>query len=186
MYSDKPEKDPKQLMQLAKNGDTEAFGQLYELYFKPVYRYIYLRTKSKEEAEDLSQVVFIKIFKSIGGFQEQNKQPLAYFFTIARNTVIDHWRKKKDILTDKPPETLSAESFENPQRLIDQKSTAQAVYQAIENLTEEQQEVIILKFINDLSTTEIAKILDKKEDAVRQTQCRALKILKQYFKEYGI
>ena len=98
MYSDKPEKDPKQLMQLAKNGDTEAFGQLYELYFKPVYRYIYLRTKSKEEAEDLSQVVFIKIFKSIGGFQEQNKQPLAYFFTIARNTVIDHWRKKKDIL----------------------------------------------------------------------------------------
>ena len=186
MYDNKPENDLKQLMQLAKNGDTEAFGRLYELYFTPVYRYIYLRTKNKEEAEDLSQAVFVKVFKSIGAFREQNKQPLAFFFTVARNTVIDHWRKRKEILTDKPPETLSAESFENPQHLIDQKSTAQAVYQAIENLTEEQQEVIILKFINDLSTTEIAKILDKKEDAVRQTQCRALKILKQYFKEYGI
>lgn len=186
MDSENQNNDPKDLMQLAKNGDTEAFGRLYELYFTPVYRYIYLRTKSKEEAEDLTQVVFIKVFKSIGGFQEQNKQPLAYFFTVARNTVIDHWRKKKEVLSDKPPETLSAESFENPQNLIDQKSTAQAIYKSLENLTEEQQEVIILKFINDLTTAEIATVLDKKEDAVRQLQCRALKILKQYFNKHDI
>ncbi|KKU85720.1 MAG: hypothetical protein UY14_C0015G0015 [Parcubacteria group bacterium GW2011_GWA1_47_9] len=70
MYDNKPENDLKQLMQLAKNGDTEAFGRLYELYFTPVYRYIYLRTKNKEEAEDLSQAVFVKVFKSIGAFRE--------------------------------------------------------------------------------------------------------------------
>lgn len=186
MDSGNQNNDPKDLMQLAKNGDTEAFGRLYELYFTPIYRYVYLRTKNKEEAEDLTQSVFIKVFKSIGGFREQNKQPLAYFFTVARNTVIDHWRKKKEILTDKSPEILSAESYENPQNMLDQKSTAQAIYKAVENLTDEQQEVVILKFINDLTTAEIAKILEKKEDAVRQLQCRALKILKQYFKEHEI
>ncbi len=188
MYSENPENNPKQLMQLAKNGDTEAFGQLYELYFTPVYRYIYLRTKSKEEAEDLAQVVFVKIFKSIGSFQEQNKPPLAYFFTIARNTVIDHWRKKKEILVDTPIETDVAieEQTDSPIDLIDKKANAQVIHKAIETLTEDQQEVIILKFINDLTTVEIAKILEKKEDAIRQLQCRALKILKQYFKEHGL
>lgn len=188
MDSNNQENDPKNLMQLAKEGDPEAFGRLYELYFTPVYRYLYLRTKNKEEAEDLSQSVFIKVFKSIGSFQDKNRPPLAYFFTVARNTVIDHWRKRKDILIDKPLETGIAMENEadNPLDLIDKKSTAQAIYKAIENLTEEQQEVIILKFINDLTTAEIAKILEKKEDAIRQLQCRALKILKQYFNEHEI
>lgn len=175
-------------MQLAKEGDAEAFGRLYELYFTPVYRYTYLRTKSKEEAEDLTQVVFIKVFKSIGGFKEQNKQPLAYFFTVARNTVIDHWRKKKEILVDMPIETGAAieEQTDSPIDLIDKKANAQVIYKAIETLTEDQQEVVILKFINDLTTAEIATVLEKKEDAVRQLQCRALKILKLYFKEYEL
>ncbi len=172
-------------MRLAKNGDTEAFGRLYELYFAPVYRYVFLRTNNKEEAEYLTQVVFVKVFKSIGGFQEQNKQPLAYFFTVARNTVIDHWRKKKDVLTDKPPEVWSASLSENPHQLLDQQSIAQTIHKALEILTEEQREVVILKFINDLTTAETAKILDKKEDAVRQLQCRAFKILKKYFNEHN-
>ena len=92
---DDNEIDAKELMRLAKDGDSEAFGLLYSKYFVPVFRYIYLRLKNKEEAEDLAQTVFLRVYKSLTRFRDQGKEPLAYFFTIARNAIIDYWRKKK-------------------------------------------------------------------------------------------
>lgn len=176
--------DPKRLMHLAKDGDTEAFGLLYELYFAPIFRYIYFRVKTKEEAEDLVQNVFLKVYKSISTYEERNKEPLAYFFTVARNTVIDYWRKKKDIIVEqeKVINRISTDS-ENPRDLIERKETSGTIHQAIAHLTDEQQEVIIMKFINELSNQEIAKLLGKNEAAVRQLQCRALKLLHKYLKD---
>ena len=87
MYS---KNNPKILMELAKGGDSEAFGHIYHLYLTPVYRFIYFRLRNKEEAEDLTQTVFLKVYQSIHAFQVKNQSPLAYFLTIARNTVIDH------------------------------------------------------------------------------------------------
>jgi RNA polymerase sigma-70 factor (ECF subfamily) len=70
MEADNLQNDPKILMQLAKSGDTEAFSRLYELYFIPVFRYIYFRVKDKEEANDLTQIVFLKVFSSLPNFKE--------------------------------------------------------------------------------------------------------------------
>ncbi len=178
--------EPKELMRLAKDGDAEAFSRLYELYFAPIFRYIYMRTKIKDEAEDLTQEVFLKVFKSISAFQEKNQSPLAYFFTIARNIVIDHWRKKKEILIDEEIANKIPDDKRSPQDLIEQNETAVAIRQAIGNLTEEQQDVIIMKFINDLSNREIAKLLGKSEEAIRQLQYRALKTLREYLKNSKI
>lgn len=180
--------DPKALMRLAKNGDDDAFGRLYQIYFTPVFRYIYLRTRNKEETEDLVQNVFIKVFKSIGSFQEKGVPPLAYFFTVARNIVIDHWRKKKDILAGDPEKILNRipDPSESPHELSEKKDNEKMISRAIEELTGEQQEVIILKFINEFSNREIAVFLGKTEAAVRQLQCRALKNLRGYFKESKI
>lgn len=178
--------DLKVLMRLAKEGDADAFAKIYEAYFVPVFRYIRLRVKSKQDTEDLTQIVFLKVYQSISRFEEHNRSPLAYFFTVARNTVIDHWRKKKDILLENP-ENESAEivqAAEDPVDIVQNNETAAALQRAIQELTEEQQSVIILKFINDLSNKEISDIMQKSEEAVRQLQCRAIKALRQYFKTH--
>ncbi len=177
---------PQKLMQLAKNGDVEAFGHLYELYFAPVFRYIYFRVKNKSETEDLVQDVFLKVYKSISVFQEKDKSPLAYFFTVARNTIIDYWRKKRNVSSlEKIANKISVDE-KTPQELIERNEATATIYQAIEKLTEEQQEVVILKFIGELSNQEIANLLGKTEEAVRQLQCRALKALRKHLKDFKI
>jgi RNA polymerase sigma-70 factor (ECF subfamily) len=188
MESDNLQKDPKILMQLAKSGDAEAFGRLYELYFTPVFRYIYFRVKDKETANDLTQTVFLKVFSALPNFREQNKSPLAYFFTVARNTVIDYWRTKKEILLNVPTNVFEKipDKANNPLELIEKEETSKAIRRAIHELTEIQQEVIMLKFINDISNKEIAALLGKTEESVRQLQCRALKTLQRIFKNQNL
>jgi len=180
--------DPMMLMRQAKNGDSEAFGHLYEMYFTPVYRYIYLRLKNKEIANDLTQNVFLKIFQSVVRWQERNTSPLAYFFTVARNTVIDYYKKKKEIKIENPEQVLNQlpdEAF-NAEELLEKKDVSETVYRAIHCLTDDQQEVIIMKFINELSNIEIAETLGKTEEAIRQIQSRALQMLREHFKQSKI
>lgn len=172
-------------MLLAKEGNKEAFEQIYHLYFAPIYRYIYFRVRSKEMAEDLTQTVFLKVYQSISRFRaRQDFSPLAYFFTVARNVVIDYWRKKKEVILDQ--ENLSWLDMERQDKtLSDVKVKIEAkdlIQDGLKQLNPEQQEVIILRFIDELSNKEIAALLGKTEVAVRQLQCRALKILRLYFK----
>lgn len=184
MGEKKLQEDPKMLMELAKAGDKEAFGRIYELYFVPVFRYIYFFVKSREEAEDLTQTVFIKIFSSLSKFNQENKSPLAYFLTVSKNTVIDYWRSKKNIFiqdSEKVFEELHNEN-DNPLKIAKEKEFKREIQIAIKHLTEAQREVIVLKFINDMKNKEIADYLGKTEEAVRQLQCRALKSLRSILK----
>lgn len=169
--------DPRELMRKAKEGDAEAFGKLYEQFFVPVFRYIYLRVKDREAAEDLTQEVFIKVFQSVGRFDERGKAPLAFFFTTARNLVIDSWRKKKTATTDL--EKLELQDLRpRPDEVLQNKEATAEVMKTLKDLPDEQQEVLVLKFINELSNKEIAVIIQKSEQAVRQIQCRGLKALR--------
>ncbi len=179
--------DPIKLMQLAKAGSADAFGMIYNLYFTPIYRYIQFRVKNKAEAEDLTHTVFLKVYQSIGDFRVQNSAPLAYFFTVARNTVINFWRKKKEILPSDPEELFSKipSQQKNLQRAAEEKEMTGAVKDLLKELTDDQQEIIILKFINELSNTEIAQITGKSEAAIRQLQFRALKELRVQVKKHG-
>lgn|SRR3989344_1215893 len=177
------ENDPKTLMRLAKEGDSRAFNKLYRLYFTPIFRYIYFRVKIKEVAEDLAQEVFLKVYRSLAVFKMTESPPLAYFFTVARNTVFDYWKKKKDILTDDLESFKIADKAKNPAEITDIKISGEIMQKAVKKLTEEQQEVIIMKFISDLPNKEIANLLSKTEETVRQIQCRALKALRQELKE---
>jgi RNA polymerase sigma-70 factor (ECF subfamily) len=86
-------KDPRELLRRAKEGDEGAFGALYEIYYTPVYRYLFLRSRSKADAEDIAQTVFVKVYASLERF-EIHEEPLCYFFSVARNALIDFHRKK--------------------------------------------------------------------------------------------
>lgn len=186
MNSSNQQDNPVVLIRRAKDGDTEAFGLLYTIYFTPVFRYIYSRVKDKETTNDLTQTVFLKVFQSLERYQEKNKSPLAYFFTVARNTVISYWRKKKEVLINDSERPLEVSAVDNPSKWAEKTDISKILYRAIGQLTYTEQEVIIFKFIDDLSTREIAKILGKTEGAIRQIQCRALKKLREYLKEFKI
>lgn len=169
MEADNLQNNPKELMRLAKSGDTEAYGLLYELYFTPVFRYIYLRVRDKEEANDLVQTVFLKVFTALPNFKEQNKSSLAYFFTVSRNTIIDYWRKKKEVKVDDFGAIAEriADNTESPLKSFEENESQNLIHRALGELTNIQREVITLKFLSDLSNKEIAELLGKTEEAVR-------------------
>lgn len=177
--------EPRKLIEKAREGDKEAFGKLYELYYLPVYRYIHFRIDKKEDAQDLVQIVFLKVYQSIERYQERGKEPLSYFFTVARNTVIDYLRKKRELKLYEDSNIEEREK-DNPEKISEVNEEARIVGNAIRNLNEDQKEVILLKFMAGLSNTQTAEQLNKKEDAIRQIQHRALKILKNKLKKiYG-
>ena len=167
----------------AKTGDTEAFSYLYQEFYTPVYRYVYFRLgRSKESAEDVTQEVFLKVYTSFGSYAYSGKSPLAYFYTVAKNILIDRSRKKQiqlvplddddNILEQIPDSVLDA----NEQLMREEE--ARGLREKIALLSPDQQDVILLRFIDGLSTKEVANILGKNEAAVRQLQSKGLKSLR--------
>jgi RNA polymerase sigma-70 factor (ECF subfamily) len=172
------------LVAKAKNGDSSAFAELYNCYFSPIFRFIYWQTKSRTEAEDLTQTVFLKALKNLSGFK--NKQGggfSAWVYAIARNTVIDHWRKKKEIfLNDDLEKSAEPVETDTPLKIAEKEEIKSTLHQIVMKLNPGQKEVVILKFVEGLSTKEIGNLLGKSEDAIRQLQCRGLKTIRQHLK----
>src|ERR1035437_2733679 len=98
----KQQEQLKDLILRAKAGNKGAFEEVYSNYYTPLFRYIMSRIKDRAEAEDITQVVFIKIFNSIPTWNADHTSPLSFFFTVARNTMIDYFRKNshREIVSD--------------------------------------------------------------------------------------
>lgn len=154
----------------------------YEKYIAPIFRFIYFRVKNYQEAEDLTQTVFLKAWKNLDKYKKQNNPFSSWLYIIARNTTIDYWKKRKELdFDDKIFNGLPDNS--NILQEIENENDFQRIAESIGILTEDQQEIIILKFIEELSNKEISAILGKNEDAVRQLQSRALKSLRNILEE---
>lgn len=171
---------PKDLIEKAKSGDNEAFGVLYEQYYLPIFRYIHFRIKKKEDTQDLVQIVFLKVYESIERYEDRGKDPLSFFFTVARTTVIDYLRRKKDLPLY---ENVDIKTEDGPEEYAETNEQAELVNQSIQGLNEDQKEVILLKFMAELPNNEIATQIGKSEESVRQIQHRALEILKKKLKK---
>lgn len=165
------------LLRQAKLGDREAFGKLYALYLDSIFRFVYFKVnRQKELAEDLTADVFVKAWGKIDQFAiKKDSSFKAWLYMIARNTVIDHIRAYKYHVT---LEEYVPDDKANHEEEVLKKLQLEEIYGAVKELTEDQQEVILLKFVNDLSNREIASVLGKHEDAIRALQSRGLKELK--------
>jgi len=173
----------KEIVKKAKNGDQEAFSWLYQKYGEQIFRFIYWRTSDKHLAEDLLQEVFLKAWDKIESYKERNLPIKAWFYRIARNTVIDHYRtKKSDFSLDDVSVELASYKPDLAEK-IDTNIEIEKIKKAINLLPDTQKEVIVLKFIEELTNKEIAKILKKSEGAIRLIQFRALRHLKEILKD---
>ncbi len=166
----------KNIIERAIKGEASAFGLLYDKYQEQIYRFIYLKVGHREEAEDLTHQVFLKTWGSIDRYNFQGFPFSAWLYQIARNQVVDYYRTKKVNITLESIAELKIESHYSNE--IDVNSDIEKVKQAIHKLNPKQQDVIILRFIEDFSLSEVASILDKTETAVKLLQYRAIKNLK--------
>ena len=164
------------LVKQTKRGSTSAFHTLYVRYLDPIYRYFFFQTKDKFLAEDLAQEVFIRIWKSIASYKKERGNFTSWMYRIAHNLLVDHYRGKRTLSLK---EGLEASYSEDWFEKLDRDEKIQNIKKALEGLTQDYQEVVILRFFEDLTVEEVALIVDKSEENVRVIQHRAIRKLKE-------
>jgi len=174
--------EQRELIRRAKECDPSAFARIYEHYHQDIYNFVYYRVPGTHVAEDLTSEVFLKALESIDSYAFRGVPLSAWLFRIARTTVALYYR-------DQPtPANLSLEeellpAEGDPSDVFETGLTQKQLAQALNNLTEDQQEVIILKFVDGLSNTEVGQVLGKSEGAIKSLQHRALSSLNRVLEE---
>jgi RNA polymerase sigma-70 factor (ECF subfamily) len=166
------------LVELARGGDSEAFGLLYDHYHVSVYRFVYYRVGSVALAEDLVSETFFRALRSMSSFRWQGKDFGAWLMTIARNLTTDHFKAGRTRL-ELPTEDLSSHdgSTEGPESAVLSSLTNEALLRALTQLPHEQQECLIMRFLQGMSIAETAAVLGRSDGAVKQLQLRAVRNL---------
>jgi RNA polymerase sigma-70 factor (ECF subfamily) len=166
------------LVELARNGDKEAFGQLYDHYQPSVYRFLYYRVGSMTLAEDLAAETFFRALRSMHSFRWQGKDFGAWLMTIARNLTADHFKAGRTRLeqTTEDMQTLDT-TTESPEIEVLSALTNEALLRALGELPTEQRECLIMRFLQGLSIAETAEILGRSSGAVKQLQLRGVRNL---------
>jgi len=166
------------LVRRAQRREPEAFGQLYEEHFDRIYRYVVLRVKGQEDAEDITQQVFLKALENIGSYRWRGMPFASWLFRIAHNQVVDYWKKKsREKVAAVAPEEIdqmAEESSNDPAALAELNFDMKQLAAACEQLTDGQREIVSLRFAGGLSVAEAAKVMGKSEGAVKVLQHAAL------------
>jgi RNA polymerase sigma-70 factor, ECF subfamily len=177
--------DEKHLVLLAKNGNQNAFGQLYSTNIKRVFRYISRRVDNTQLAEDLTSDVFTHALTSIHRYEDRGKPFIAWLYSIARARVADYYRR---LLRD--PEIIHLDDvyiavLPNLDTRLMQQELAGYMHKVIIALTEDQREVVVLRFGEDHSIKEVARIMCRQSNAVKQLQHRALRSMEKHLERSG-
>jgi RNA polymerase sigma-70 factor (ECF subfamily) len=166
-----PQENESKLLRQASNGDRNALAQIYERYVDAVYHFMYYRTRHETVAEDLTAEVFAQVVTAIERYEDRGLPFGAWLFRIARARLVDYIRRQK-VRNTLPlsEEVISKQVAPSPE------GTLNDLYfsHLLQYLTEEQQEVIILRFVGELSNAEIAEVIGSNANAVKQKVFRAL------------
>jgi len=168
-------------------GDKEAFAQLYEGYHNAVLRFIHGRIQNRATAEELTSETFLRAFRHINDITWQGRDIGAWFFTIARNLIADHFKSSRFRLespTGEPPsDRPDPDRRNNPETAATDYLTNRTLLTAVNQLNPEQRQCIVLRFLQGLSVAEVAQAMGKNEGAVKALQYRAVRNLRQNLPE---
>lgn len=163
----------------ARAGDPEACGWLYERYFDRIYRYVYLKLGDPSDAEDIAEQVFLKMIESVKGFQWQGSSFASWLYRIAHNQIVDflrqHLRRPQTSL-DAVGDVLPSKR-DDPHDHAERRDFAGHLIECMDDLTDLQAQVIVLKFGSDLTNAQVGEIMEKSEGAVKALQFSALQKL---------
>lgn len=168
------------LVTRAQAGDRDALEELYLDHFDRIYSYLHMTVGNRHDAEDLTTQTFLKMLESIGRFQWGTAPFSAWLFRIAHNLAMDHFRARRrwqpEEEVPEPPGAVERSAEEAAMRVL----SSESMFDLIEELSDEQRQVLILKFVFDFSNVEAATVLDKTEGAVKSLQHRALASLQKH------
>ncbi|MGX6605154.1 ECF subfamily RNA polymerase sigma factor, BldN family [Micromonosporaceae bacterium Da 78-11] len=170
------------LVERAQAGETEAFGLIYDRYVDTVFRFVYFRVGNRQLAEDLTSDTFLRALKRIGSFTWQGRDLGAWLVTIARNLVADHFKSGRYRLEVTTGDVLDADREDrgpegSPESAVVDHITNVALLTAVKQLNPEQQECIVLRFLQGFSVAETAQTMGKNEGAIKALQYRAVRAL---------
>jgi RNA polymerase sigma-70 factor (ECF subfamily) len=169
--------DEANLVQRAKQGDPTAFAEIYDRCQPAIYRYVYYQVNDTATAEDLTGEVFVRLVEKVDRFTYRGRPLLAWLYTIARNLVTDYRRRDKHAQPFEPEE-LPIADIVDVESTVEHTLAHQRVMAAIGRLTDEQRQVILLKFIEGADNATAAHVLGKSINAVKALQHRALASLR--------
>jgi RNA polymerase sigma-70 factor, ECF subfamily len=170
------------LVERAQAGESAAFGLIYDRYVDTVFRFIYFRVGNRQLAEDLTSDTFLRALKRIGSFTWQGRDLGAWLVTIARNLVADHFKSGRYRLEVTTGDVLDADREDrgpegSPEAAVVDHITNVALLGAVKQLNPEQQECIVLRFLQGFSVAETAQAMGKNEGAIKALQYRAVRAL---------
>src|SRR3954466_13929041 len=168
------------LVDRAQQGDREALEELYLLHFDRIYSYLHVSVGNKHDAEDLTTQTFLKMLESIGRFRWQSAPFSAWLFRIAHNLAMDHFRASRRWQPEEEVPEPPDETEPSAEIAAFQSIGRQSMLELIENLSQEQQQVLTLKFVFNLPNGDVATILGKTEGAIKSLQHRALVSLQKH------
>lgn len=169
--------DERRLLHQAQRGDADAFAELYRSNVQAIFRYIFHRVNDPHLAEDLTGDVFTKALEGLQDYQDQGKPFIAWLYRIAHARVIDHYRRVERRPTESDVEDEPIPVDHDMDAAMIRRHAAQALRAAITELTDEQQQVIILRFIEGMRIEAVAELMDKQANAIKALQFRALRSL---------
>lgn len=171
------------LIRRAVNGDTEAFGELYVRHLDQIYRYVFYKVGDAKRAEDLTERVFLSAWEGMENYQTRGHPFSSWLYRIAHNAVVDHYRADRD---EKPLDAIAltlADEALGPEETVLARQEVSRLMEALAKLSDEMQELIILRFVEGLPHAQVAEILDKSVGACRVMQHRALATLSEILQE---
>jgi RNA polymerase sigma-70 factor (ECF subfamily) len=168
--------DEAKLVASAQRGDRSAIAEIYERHHSAIYRYIYYRVGETSTAEDLTGTVFVRVVEHLDDFVYRGRPLLSWLYTIARNVVVDHHRRSSGP-TMMPLDERLLTGAVDVERAAERALVQRQLAVALGRLTEDQRQVIVLKFIEEMSNEEVADVLGKTVGAVKSLQHRALAAL---------
>ncbi len=170
------------LIESAVKGKASAFGLLYDHYQPKIYRFVLIKIGSREDAEDITHQVFLNAWQNISNYKDLGFPFSSWLYRIAKNQVIDRYRtKKQEFNLEDVDEEVFADSGIGED--IELRIRIERVMKEIKNLKQDYQDVLIMRFVEDLSIKEVAAAVEKSEGAVKLMQHRAIKELKKVFDE---
>jgi RNA polymerase sigma-70 factor (ECF subfamily) len=178
-----------ELVTAAQEGDSAAFGLLYDRYVDVVYRYVLFRMGDRDLAEDVTSETFLRALRRITSVSYQGRDVGAWFVTIARNLILDHMKSSRfrlEVVTDEvtepgaaPVSGIGAQAQAGPEQEAISRATRTELLRCVAKLGDDQRECVVLRFMQGLSVAETAAIMNRNEGAIKALQHRAVRRLAQ-------
>jgi RNA polymerase sigma-70 factor (ECF subfamily) len=178
--------EEQRLVAQAKRGDREAFAALYRAHVQAIYRYLSHRLNDRELADDLTGDVFVRAIEGLKEYTDTGRPFLAWLYRIAHARLVDHYRRTSRRPTESDVEDVPIPVEMNWDDRLLRQHAATALRDAIAQLTDEQQDVVILRFVEGHRLEAVAQLLGKNANAIKALQHRALKALETRLRRSGL